>query len=55
MKNKRKIRLPIIFFLLLLTLSLSGKFEVTKVYDGDTVKAEGHDIKFRIFKNHITN
>lgn len=49
MKNKRKICLPIIFFLLLLpTLSLGGEFKVTRVYDGDTVKAEGHDIKFRI-------
>ena len=28
--------------------SLAGQFKVTKVYDGDTVKAEGHDIEIKI-------
>jgi micrococcal nuclease len=28
--------------------SLAGQFKVTKVYDGDTVKAEGHDIIIKI-------
>jgi micrococcal nuclease len=39
----------IIFFMIvcllaLPTLSLGGEFKVTKIYDGDTIMAEGHDI-----------
>lgn len=30
--------------LVLLTTSLAGQFKVTKIYDGDTIMAEGHDI-----------
>ncbi len=29
-------------------LSSAGEFKVTKVYDGDTVKAEGHDITIKV-------
>lgn len=29
-------------------VSLVGDFKVTRVYDGDTVKAEGHDIEIEI-------
>jgi len=29
-------------------LSFAGQFKITKVYDGDTVKAEGHDITVKI-------
>ncbi len=29
-------------------VSLAGQFKVTRVYDGDTVKAEGHDITIKI-------
>ena len=34
---------------------LAAQFKVTRVYDGDTVKAEGHDIKsgyIRISQKH---
>ena len=45
--------LGIINFLFLIFLffsnpSLAGEFKVTRVYDGDTVKAEGHDIKINV-------
>jgi len=36
------------FLLLLPTLSLAGQFKVTRVYDGDTIKAEGHDITIKV-------
>ncbi len=38
--------IPIVITCLLAlpTLSLGGEFKVTKVYDGDTIMAEGHDI-----------
>jgi len=36
------------FLFLLPTGSLAGQFKVTRVYDGDTVKAEGHDITIKI-------
>ena len=49
MKNSlTKTALLISLLLLFPALSLAGEFKVTRVYDGDTVKAEGHDIKFRI-------
>jgi len=28
--------------------SLAGQFKVTRVYDGDTIKAEGHDIGIKV-------
>jgi endonuclease YncB( thermonuclease family) len=42
-----------IFFLTVLllifpTLSLAGEFIVTHVYDGETVKVEGHDIEIKV-------
>ena len=36
------------FLFLLPTVSLAGQFKVTKVYDGNTVKAESHDIIIKI-------
>ena len=49
MKNQLKITLSLILLLLLLpTLSLAGQFKVTRVYDGDTIKAEGHDIEIKV-------
>ena len=49
MKNQRKITLSLILLLLLLpTLSLAGEFKVTRVYDGDTIKAEGYDIEIKV-------
>ena len=40
-------------FLLALTLiipsiSSAGQFKITRVYDGDTVKAYGHDIEIKV-------
>ena len=34
--------------ILLPTISLAGHFKVVRVYDGDTVKAVGHDIEIRV-------
>lgn len=48
-RNFLKIHVILTAFLFLLpTVSLAGQFKVTKVYDGDTVKAEGHDITIKI-------
>lgn len=44
---RKSIRILSIFtalFLALSTHSLAGQFKVTRVYDGDTVMAKGHDI-----------
>ncbi len=45
MKLKNKI-IPILITCLLIptTYSLAGQFKVNKIYDGDTIMAEGHDI-----------
>ena len=40
--------LLIIFLLSFPTLSLAGQFKITRVYDGDTVKAQGHDIEITV-------
>ena len=40
--------LLIIFFLTFPTLSLAGQFKITRVCDGDTVKAQGHDIEITV-------
>ena len=34
--------------LILSTLSLASDFKVVRVYDGDTIKAEGHDIEMNV-------
>ena len=36
------------FIFLLPTVSSAGQFKVTGVYDGDKVKAEGHDIEIKV-------
>ena len=40
----------ILLFILLLTPSISfaGQFKVVRVYDGDTLKATGHDIDIKV-------
>jgi micrococcal nuclease len=38
------ISLLIAFLLTLPTISLADQFKVTRVYDGDTIMAEGHDV-----------
>ena len=44
-----KIILTLIAFILILpALSLAGQFKVTRIYDGDTVKAKGHDIEIKV-------
>ena len=44
-----QINLFLVTFLLVLpTISLAGQFKVTRVYDGDTVKAIGHDIEIKV-------
>lgn len=30
------------------SFSIAGQFKVTRVYDGDTIKIEGHDIEIRV-------
>ena len=48
-RNLFKLHAILMAFLFLLpTLSLAGQFTVTKVYDGDTVKAKGHDIEIKV-------
>jgi len=45
----RRIFLIILAFAILLpATSLAGHFKVVRVYDGDTVKAVGHDIEIRV-------
>lgn len=49
MKTSLKITLLLIIFLLILpTLSLAAQFKVTRVYDRDTIKAEGYDIEIKV-------
>ena len=45
---KRFLMISILIILALPLLSFAGEFKVTRVYDGDTVKAEGHDITIMI-------
>jgi endonuclease YncB( thermonuclease family) len=48
-RNLLKIHVILTAFLFLSpTVSLAGQFKVTRVYDGDTVKAEGHDIEIKV-------
>jgi len=42
------ISLYIVFLFTLPTLCLAGQFTVTRVYDGDTIKAKGHDIEIKV-------
>jgi endonuclease YncB( thermonuclease family) len=49
MRKHLKITLSLISLLLFLpTFSLAGEFKVTRVYDGDTIKAQGHDIEIKV-------
>jgi endonuclease YncB( thermonuclease family) len=49
MRNYLKITLSLILLLFLFpTLSLAAQFKVTRVYDGDTIKAQGHDIEIKV-------
>jgi endonuclease YncB( thermonuclease family) len=49
MKNSlTKSAFLISLLLLLPTLSLAGEFKVTRVYDGDTIKAQGHGIEIKV-------
>lgn len=36
------------FMFLMPSFSSAGQFKVTRVYDGDTVKAEGHEIEIKV-------
>lgn len=38
----------IVLLFILPTPSLAGEFKVTRVWDGDTIKAEGHDIEIKV-------
>jgi endonuclease YncB( thermonuclease family) len=38
----------LIVFLLISPPSFAGQFKVTRVYDGDTIKASGHDIEIKV-------
>jgi len=49
MKKYLKTIIALIPFLLFLpALSLAGQFKVIRIYDGDTVKAQGHDITIKV-------
>ena len=45
---KRFLMISILITVTLPLVSLAGQFKVTRVYDGGTVKAEGHDIEIKI-------
>lgn len=48
-RNLLKIHVILTAFLFLSpTVSLAGQFKVTRVYDGDTIKAQGHDIEIKV-------
>ena len=48
-KNPRNIIWFLIAFLLFIPYSsIAGQFKVVRVYDGDTVKAVGHDIEIKV-------
>ena len=38
----------VFLFFIFPVVSLAGEFKVTRVYDGDTIKAEGHDIEINV-------
>ena len=44
----RSILILIAYILILPSISPAGQFKVTRVFDGDTVKAEGYDIEIKI-------
>ena len=49
MRNNLKVVILLLSFLFFSpTIGLAGQFKVTKVYDGDTLKAEGHDIEIKV-------
>ena len=49
MRNSHKIIPFLITFILPLPfLAFAGQFKITRVYDGDTVKAQGHDIEITV-------
>jgi endonuclease YncB( thermonuclease family) len=51
--NNRIVSFRIVLFLIPFlfifpSLSLAGQFKVTRVYDGDTIKAKGYDIEIKV-------
>ena len=47
--RRHKITLFLLALIIILpSISPAGQFKVTRVYDGDTVKAQGHDIEIKI-------
>ena len=36
------------FLLSIYATSIAGQFKVTRVYDGDTIKAKGHEIEIKV-------
>ena len=40
--------LLIIVLLIIPSITLAGQFRITRVYDGDTVKAQGHDVEINV-------
>jgi micrococcal nuclease len=44
----RILSIPVVFLLLLPTVSTAGQFKVIKVYDGNIIKAKGSDIEIKV-------
>ena len=44
----KTILFAILFLLSICATSFAGQFKVTRVYDGDTIKAKGHDIEIKV-------
>jgi micrococcal nuclease len=47
-KSLKKVFPLVSFFLILPTFAQAGDFKVARVYDGDTIKAEVHDIEIKV-------
>ncbi len=48
MKKNVSLSLLIMILLVFVATAWAGQFKVTRVYDGDTVKAVGHDIEIKV-------
>jgi endonuclease YncB( thermonuclease family) len=44
----RILSIPVVFLLLLPTVSTAGQFKVIRVYDGNIINAKGSDIEIKV-------
>jgi hypothetical protein len=50
MRANRFNRIPLVlaFLLILPIVAVAGQFKVTRICDGDRIKAQGHDVKYEV-------